>query len=188
MRPRFLAPLVALAVACAPKPSGVQQVAGPATAAVVTLLSPFDAESITALPQRVNDRIDGLLQDRKFSVARVPVGEASAALTARQTTEQRLRWLADQDQGEFVVLVESTAVYNTQIEGRFRWSVEVVSTIADADELSSASSRRFTVPVHLQFVHEKDEAAVRAAGVVIERQISRQVDQWLRGQQAANTP
>lgn len=187
MRARFLAPLLAVAVACAPKQSGVQLVSSPATAAVVTLLSPFDAESVAALPQRVNDRIDGLLADRKFSVARVQIGDASAALTARQTTEQRLRWLAEQSQAEFVVLVESTAVYNTQIEGRFRWSVEVVSTIADASELSSASSRRFTVPVHLQFVHEKDEAAVRAAGVVMERQISRQVDQWLRGQQAAST-
>lgn len=188
MRVRFLAPLLVFAVACVPKQRGVQQVSGPATAAVVTLLSPFDAESITALPQRVNDRIDGLLEDRKFSIARVPVGEAAAALTARQTTEQRLRWLSEQDRGDFVVLVESTAVYNTQIEGRFRWSVEVVSTIADASELSSASTRRFAVPVHLQFVHEKDEAAVRAAGVVIERQVARQVDQWLRGQQAASTP
>lgn len=175
--------LLLTALGCGPK-RGAVALPEPASAAVVSLLSPFDATTITPLPQRVNDRIDNILADRNLLVSRVHIGDAAQALTRRQTTEQRLRWLADQSASDYLVLVETTAVYNTQIEGRFRWSVEVVSTIAAQGDLPGASTRRFQVPVFLQFVHEKDEAAVKAAAVVIERQVSRQFDQWLSGQQA----
>lgn len=184
MRAPLLLSALALLVGCGPKRGGPVKLDAPAEAAVVSLLAPFDGDAVVPVPDGVSARLADLLSQRNLTADPVDVAAAAAALSRGQTTPQRLSWAVEQADGaDFVLLVEATAVYNTQIEGRFRWMVEVTSTIARADDPAGAATKTFQVPVFLQFVHEKEAAALSAAGVVIERQVGRQLDQWLSGQQ-----
>ena len=166
--------------ACGPKSKGPVGLDAPASAAVVGLLAPMDGEVVQPLPDRVADRLDGLLVARNLTPARVEGG--AAPLSRLQTTSQRAAWVADQADGaQYLLLVETTATYTTQIEGRFRWTVDVTATIAPTDDPTAGATKTFRVPVFLQFAHEKERAAVAEAAVVIERQVARHLDQWLSG-------
>lgn len=175
-----LASTMGATAGCGPKVAGPVALDAPAQAAVVGLLAPMDGELVQPLPDRVAVRLDALLAARNLTPR--GVADGAADLSRLQTTGQRAAWLAEHADGaQYVVLVETAATYTTQIEGRFRWTVDVTATIAPASDPGAGASKTFRVPVFLQFAHEKEAAAVAEAAVVIERQVGRHLDQWLGG-------
>jgi len=176
----FTALTLASMVGCGPKTSGPVALDAPAQAAVVGLVAPMDGEVVQPLPDRVSSRLDALLTARNLTPR--PVTDGAADLSRLQTTGQRAAWLAEQADGaQYLLLIESAATYTTQIEGRFRWTVDVTATIAPASDPAAGASKTFRVPVFLQFAHQKEAAAVAEAAVVIERQVGQHLDQWLSG-------
>ena len=63
-------------------------------------------------------------------------------------TEQRLQHFSQRP----LVLLETTVTYQTQLQGRFRWEVEVTLTCVDTTE--NMLQRKFNTPVFHQFHHE----------------------------------
>jgi hypothetical protein len=79
---------------------------------------------------------------------------------------------------EPVVLVEAVARFSTELQGRWRWTVDVVATLdapGDADV-----GVAFAVPVFLTRYQDREGEALVAAVPGIERRLGRAVDVWLR--------
>ncbi len=175
--------LLMLLTACAPKAAGPARLGQPTDAAWVGLLAPLDAEGLRPLPESLDTRLVAALATRNLTARAIDPAATTTELARVQNTPRRLAWLAEHADGApLLVLVEATAVYNTQMEGRFRWTVEVTASAARADDLAGGTSKTFKVPVFLQFVHDDADDALTEAGLVIERQVGRMLDGWLGGQ------
>jgi hypothetical protein len=79
-----------------------------------------------------------------------------------------------------VVLVESTARYSSQMNGRYRWTVEVDARVARAEAPDDVERAEFTVPVHLLYAHEREAEALAEAAPSIARRVGQLVDGWLQ--------
>jgi hypothetical protein len=152
----------------------------PTDTTVVGVLDPQEAGDVSALPERVHERIGRALAVRDLTPKPVALATFADAFKARQVTAQRLGWLGDNHgESELLVLVEADAVYYSQIEGRNRWTVHVSATVGAPGRLDEALTSTFDVPVILQFVHEKEDRALEEAAPLIERQVGNLLDQYL---------
>jgi hypothetical protein len=79
------------------------------------------------------------------------------------------------------VIVAAEAHFYSQIEGRLRWTVAVDLLLATPGAPERPVVHHFEVPVFLQFLHEKEDAAVEAAAPVIARQVASHAGAWLGG-------
>lgn len=84
------------------------------------------------------------------------------------TTTARLGLLAGT--APVALLVESTARFSSQINGRYRWTIDVVATLAPSDR-AATRVERFTVAVALVYSHEREEAALAEAAPQIARRV-----------------
>jgi hypothetical protein len=94
----------------------------------------------------------------------------------------RLDLLAEGASG-MVLLVESTTRFSSQMNGRYRWTVDVHARLAEPDALGRPLEARFTVPVHLLFAHEAENDALIAATPSIANRVGNLLDEWLRAVQ-----
>jgi len=76
------------------------------------------------------------------------------------------------------LVVESSARFSSQINGRYRWTVAVTATITPTE--GPPSTRSFTVPVHLVYYHDKEVEALSEAAPLIARQVGDLLDAWIR--------
>ncbi|MEC8277406.1 MAG: hypothetical protein VX026_06810 [Myxococcota bacterium] len=90
-------------------------------------------------------------------------------------TEQRLDAL-----GTPVLLIETKAEFFSQLEGRFRWSVNCKLTLNTGEQ--SALVREFDTPVFHQFHHQREAEAILAAEEVIRQQLRGLIEDYLRSQ------
>ncbi|MEZ4322680.1 MAG: hypothetical protein R3F61_34755 [Myxococcota bacterium] len=95
---------------------------------------------------------------------------------------RRLEMLAEGASGGLVLLVESTARFSSQMNGRYRWTVEVEARLADPAALDDAATVDFTVPVHLLYAHERENDALIAATPSIARRVGGLLDEWIQAQ------
>ncbi len=79
--------------------------------------------------------------------------------------------------GKAFLIVESSARFSSQINGRYRWTVSVLAIVSPAE--GEASTQDFTVPVHLVHYHDKEEEALAEAAPLIARQVGRLIDDWI---------
>lgn len=169
-----------LALACAPK-TGVVTAPPGTDIAMVGALEPLDDPAVQRLPDDVIDRLRTDLSDRGLTAVAVDDGTWTGAFTQGRTTRFRVAHVAMGTDADLVLVVETFARYGSQLNGRYRWTVQVVATVAPGDKPEDAVTSEFSVPVFLQFHHEKDAAAVSAAAPVIERQVGHLLDQVLGG-------
>ena len=106
------------------------------------------------------------------------------AFTKGRTTRFRIAHVAVATDADLVLVVEAFARYGSQLNGRYRWTVQVVASVAPGDKPEDAVTSEFNVPVFLQFHHEQEPEAVSAAAPVIERQVGHLLDQVLGGMSA----
>jgi len=78
----------------------------------------------------------------------------------------------------WLLLVETRPVYYSELNGQYRWTVDVSITLGGA---SALYSRNFEVPVFLRYHHEREADAVNAASPVVARQVGEMLDAWLGG-------
>ena len=90
-------------------------------------------------------------------------------------TEQRLTHLSPP-----LLLIETSAEFFSQLNGRFRWTVSCKLTLVSAD--NSRLIREFTTPVFHQFHHEREAEAIVAAEEVIRQQLRGLIEDYLRSQ------
>jgi hypothetical protein len=167
--------------ACAPKTPPVRAPA-PMDVAVVALVAPAAGEAVLPAPAALARRVAEQLSARDLRARPLAPESFAAELGARRGSARRLSWLVEQADGAPVVLLIETAAFPySQIEGRNRWTVTATITIARADRPEDVAVAELTVPVILQFLHEREERAVEEAAVVIERRLARLLDEFLAG-------
>ena len=98
-------------------------------------------------------------------------------LTKRNLTPQKVEGLAVSGDKAFLI-VESSARFSSQINGRYRWTVTVNAIVSPAE--GQASTKEFTVPVHLVYYKDKEPEAVAEAAPLIARQVGALLDDWIR--------
>lgn len=134
----------------------------------------LDDRQVLALPDPLLERVSAQLTERNLTPSLVPLSTiADTRLTAR-----RLEVLSAGG-APLVLLVETEAMYTTQMEGRLRWTVNVTLSLDPAD--GEPTTSEFSVPVFLQFQHQDADDALLGAVPIIERHVGYLLDEYLSG-------
>ncbi|MCB9796445.1 MAG: hypothetical protein H6741_27430 [Alphaproteobacteria bacterium] len=172
-----------LLAGCLPKQGGLVVAPQATETSICAVLQRLDSGGLEPVPAALAERLDAQLTARNLT----PKDTSAAAVptfSTRQTTPQRLAWMAQQDgAGELLVLVATQVEFYSQMSGRWRWTVSVELTVAPKADLGQAVSSSFTVPVFMQFHHEREPEALVEASPVIERELGYLLDQVLSGMQ-----
>lgn len=163
--------MVLIALLGCPKAAPVDA-ATPVAAVRVLVLEAPDERPPLALPDAIGARVDDVLATHGIVAAPV----VAVDFDTRRSTAQRLDGLPND---QTVVLVEAVARFSTELQGRWRWTVDVRATIdpPDGDPVTTA----FAVPVFLDRFQDREVEALEAAMPGIERRLTRAVEAWLRG-------
>jgi hypothetical protein len=177
----LLLPLFLLLSGCLSKHPPVQAPQS-TTVAVAAALAVLDSTEIQAVPDAIAADIAELCTERNLQPTTLGAGDFTAEFSTKRTSQHRLEHLAGQaGSAELLLLVETTVAYYSQMNGRYRWTVEVDATLSPADDLSQAFSAHFQVPVFLEHFHEKEPAALEAAAPLLERKLGALLDAYLGG-------
>jgi fructose-specific component phosphotransferase system IIB-like protein len=177
----LLFPLFLLLSGCLSKHQPVQAPRS-TTVAVASALAVLDSTEVQAVPDALAEGIAQLCSERNLQPTALAPAAYTGEFASKRTSQHRLEHVAAQAGGaELLLLVETTVAYYSQMNGRYRWTVEVDATISPADDLSQAFAARFSVPVFLEHYHEKEAAALEAAAPLLERRLGALLDAYLGG-------
>ncbi len=157
-----------------------------ATTPLPTVVAPvmgyLDRRTVEAAPDGLIEALVGELELRGLPPTVVGADRWAESFEAKRNTTHRLEMLGDAVGGSnLVLLVETHATYFSQMNGRYRWTVEVVATVAPANATDGALSSSFAVPVFLDFYHQRETEAVGAAAAVVARNVGALLDEYLGG-------
>ncbi len=156
----------------------VPPAAQPVPVAVAVVLASVDDGSAAVVPAGVIDRLGDEVTKRNL----VPEAIDAEAVATQRTTGDRLGLLAEGAAAEsLLLLVESQARFSSQINGRYRWTVDVDLSLARADALEEQRGAHLAVPVHLVYYHERAPEALSGAAPVIAREVGHLLDDWVGG-------
>ncbi len=176
----LLSLLCCLLVACVSKHQPVQAPSS-ATVAVAASMSVLDSTEVSGVPDSLAGGIVGLCAERNLQPSAMQPGSFTEAFVSKRTTQHRLAHVAESTDAELLLLVETTVAYYSQMNGRYRWTIEVDATVSPRDDLSQAFSAHFQVPVFLEHYHEKEAAALDAGIPLLERRLGALLDAYLGG-------
>jgi hypothetical protein len=158
------------------------QAARPATVAVAAGLAVLDDPGVQPVPEEISRAIGDLLAARNLRAQPLDPTGYLEPFSTRRTTGHRLALVAEQAGGaELILLVETEVAFYSQMNGRFRWTVDVDATISPKDDLTQAFSAHFQVPVFLDHVHEREVEALSFAAPMLERRMGALLDAYLGG-------
>ncbi len=179
---RFCAPLCVLFLAgCLSRQQPVQAPT-PEPVAVAAVLGVLDSTAVQAVPEPLAERLERVLQAHNLPARPVEPSQYLERFTSKRTTAHRLSELAQlSGDAHLLLLVEAVAEHYSQMNGRYRWTVDVDATIAPKADLAQAFTVSFKVPVFLDHYHEKELQAAEAAGPLIERRLGVLLDAYLGG-------
>lgn len=153
------------------KPSPPVQATTRAPIRVAVVLESYDAPTVEPAPSLVVGRIGDTLAERNLDP--MPVDPAEVATFERARSTEARRAALETADAVPVLLVECAPRFSAQVNGRYRWTVDVAATIG-------TDVRRFTVPVHLLYAHEQEEEALTEAAPLVAREVARLMDEWLQ--------
>lgn len=176
------APLLALlATGCLVK-GQVGVSAPPGTEAdVAVVYSPLSSEPPQAAPEALDLSVRRTLTARGLTVNDLDATRWSEAFEKRRSPIQRLSVLAEAGDARVVCVVDTEARFYSQLNGLFRWVVDVDVAVGLSDAPVDATTVHFSVPVFLRFQHEREAEAIASAVPVIERRVDRVVGEFLGG-------
>lgn len=106
----------------------------------------------------------------------------------KRTTAQRLAVLASaNDDAELLLLVETRTRFYSQLNGRYRWTVDAKISLAKRDARDEAATSEIDIPVFLDFDHQREPEALVAAGPRIADEVARLADEMITGLGATAT-
>ncbi len=174
--------LLLAVLACATTGTPSIQAPTPLPTLVATAAGELETRAITQAPEALLSAMVEALESRNLQPELLAPEVYLEAFTRQRTTGHRLRHLAGQATGTpLVLLVEATPRYDAQLNGLYRWVVQVSLTLAPADDLELAQTNSFAVPVFLSFHHEREEEALAAAAPVVQRRLGHLLDGYLGG-------
>ncbi len=101
-----------------------------------------------------------------------------AAMREQRSTQARLRTLAKnvgmaRAPDDFLLLVETDSRFYSELEGRFRWTVEVKASLARRSATDSAVETSFSAPAILVFPHQGGNEALSYVAEPMADQVGR---------------
>jgi len=181
MRPILLALL--LTAGCL-KPQPAQTAASPAPLRLVTALGSYDDPTIRDLPDDAVERIAEELTARNLTPE--PVGVFAEAFATHRGVEGRLRVLEEAGIAQPLLLVGCAPRYDTQVNGRFRWSVDCEVALAAPDVVGGTIRTELDAAAHPVYYHQREAAAVSEVSALLARKVGLVLDQWLAQQEGAS--
>ena len=165
--------LISLLWACAiskpvlksPKPHDLHMLAS---------LDQLDTASSTELPKSLVRSISKRVEARGITVQTLNLNEK---YSAQRNSIQRAKMYQERP----LLVIEAQAQFYSQLEGRFRWTVDVLLNLYTAD--GAVYSRNASIPVFHQFHHQRETESLEAAQDQINRYVDRLLDDYLRGLQ-----
>ncbi|MDF1561858.1 MAG: hypothetical protein P1V51_02370 [Deltaproteobacteria bacterium] len=131
-----------------------------------------------SVPASVRQALVEALKARNLPVVSTWEGGADAP-RATAGRVARLREAAAGVGAPHLLLVEVEPAFYAQLDGRYRWTVSVeVRAGAGADE-GALQEESATLPVFLRFDHQREDAALEAAGPELRRVAMRALDAYL---------
>lgn len=162
--------VLALALGCT-KRVPPQRLPGQETLKAVLVVDPESRGAPAEAPAAVAERLAESLESRNLLVQRADLG----ALGGQTLSGERVKALARSGGAPYLLLVEARAVFFSQLDGRYRWTVGVrLSATRAAD--GAAAAEELTLPAVLQFDHQKEQAAVEAVADEIARRAALVLD------------
>jgi hypothetical protein len=158
-----------LAAGCMHQPSPLKAEAMTAVPAIA-LMDPLDTDSPAGLPESLLSALKAEASSRNIGLE-----FGTIPFDGQRQTMQRLGHIGERP----LLLIETKVWYQSQLEGRFRWEVEVVMSMAGPD---STIQRDFSVPVFHQYHHQREAEALIAAQPVIIRQLGGILDDYIGGE------
>ena len=182
---RFIAllfPALILLAGCLSAKHQPVQAPGRMAVSSVACVASLDSTEVLAVPAPLEASMVALLEERNLLAKPVSADSILAPFVNKRTTQHRLALIADvSTDTDLLFLVEATVAYYSQMNGRYRWTVEVDATISPRNDLSQAFSAHFQVPVFLEHYHEKEAAALEASVPLVERRLGALLDAYLGG-------
>lgn len=141
------------------------------------LVDDDETRHVSPVPDAVAAAVTSALATRNLEpVARPATDEA---LAARRATAARLQHLATSSQTPLVALVETKVRFYSLLNGRFRWEVHAVLSIARRDALADAMTHELDFPVFLDFDHQRENDALTYATRKLSDEVARLADDFL---------
>lgn len=152
----------------------------PLPVATLSVLEHIDGRAPEPVPGAFEQALAAVLgaSNLPASPAAGPVREE--ALGSR-TLARRLEALDAATTTPLVLVVETSAEYFSQLNGRYRWTVSVRMALAQDGAPGGALLREFGVPVFLEFHHEREPEALVAAAPLVARKLEGLVGELLSG-------
>lgn len=160
-------------MACGPKapPEFAGETTPVVLAAYQTMMESGDPQNA---PEPFVSQLTTLLNRQGLKATILPIEQVPPGLEKRQVPAFRAAWLSETVGGDQpVVLVEASADYFSNLEGRYRWEVSVQTAVIDPSRPDEAVQKSFKVPVFLRFPHEDEVDALSQAAPLIERTLRR---------------
>ncbi len=149
---------------------------------VAPVMGYVDKRAVEAAPEGLTEAVLTELEKRNLPPTVVGADRWGESFETRRTTSHRLEALTDAaGAAHLVVLVETEASYFSQMNGRYRWTVDVVASVAPSDAPDQALTHELSVPVFLDFYHQREPEAVAAGAAVIGRHVGSLLDAYLGG-------
>ncbi len=150
--------------------------------ALATAAGNLASREVVAAPDPLVQALVDTLEARNLPATLLAAEHYAGAFATQRTTRHRLRHLAAlPEPTELLVLLEATPRFDSQLNGRYRWVVDVTLSVAPSQDLDMALSETFEVPVFLGFHHQREAEALAASAPVVQRRLGRLLDGYLGG-------
>ena len=141
-----------------------------------------EGHGVEPLPEEAIAPSLAALTERNLKVRTVGRETVDVAFRMKRTTAQRLAVLANApNDPELLVLVETRTRFYSQLNGRYRWTVDAKITLAKPGARDEAVSVEADIPVFLDFDHQREGEALAAAGPRIADEVARLADEIIPG-------
>ena len=167
--------LTLLLASCAPHAAPTASSTAP-TVGLATALESDDHVATTQLPPRAQQALTDALAGHDLRA--VPLDALPEGFASAPSTTTRLALAAADAPQDFLLLVEAHPSFYAQVAGRFRWTIDTKITLAKTGDLDNAHTVSWSVPVFLQFSHQREAEALSEAAPMLRRRLSAELDAW----------
>lgn len=154
--------LISLLIACL-KPQTVVQSTQPVELPSVFALQMQDSEP---MPTEVQKRLEEIAKIHNVTIQPLSFPQNIDALS-RDDSEQNP-----------LLIIDTQAIFYAQVNGRFRWEVNVDLVLRDGDV---QLEKTITIPVFHQFHHQREAECLEAALPTLERELHSLLNTYLSG-------
>ncbi len=134
---------------------------------------------VFAVPDALKRQIASELGKRNLDVREIAFEQYEKAFAQTRDSRRRLEKLRQlAKDAPYVLLVETTASFFSQISGRWRWQVQAKLSAARRDG-GDAVDDAFNLPTIVDFEHEKEDAVLSAASALLAERAGALMDDFL---------